>query len=33
MEMTVSNGKGYVDAKENQALLDNKKVGVIAIDS
>ncbi len=33
MEMTVSNGKGYVDSKENQALLDSKKVGVIAIDS
>lgn len=33
MEMTVSNGKGYVDAKENQQKLDSKKVGVIAIDS
>ncbi len=33
MEMTVSNGKGYVDAKENQAKFDSKKVGVIAIDS
>ncbi len=33
MEMTTSNGKGYVDAKENQAKLDTKKVGVIAIDS
>ena len=33
MEMTVSNGKGYVDSKENQAKLENKKVGVIAIDS
>ena len=33
MEMTVSNGKGYVDAKENQTKLDTKKVGVIAIDS
>ncbi len=33
MEMTVSNGKGYVDSKENQTKLDNKKVGVIAIDS
>lgn len=33
MEMTVSIGKGYVDAKENQALFDSKKVGVIAIDS
>ena len=33
MEMTVSNGKGYVDAKENKALLAENKVGVIAIDS
>ncbi len=33
MEMTVSNGKGYVDSKENQRNLDSKKVGVIAIDS
>lgn len=33
MEMTVSNGKGYVDSKENQLKLDSKKVGVIAIDS
>ncbi len=33
MELTVSTGKGYVDAKENQLLLDTKKVGVIAIDS
>ncbi len=33
MEMTVSNGKGYVDSKENQAKLENKKAGVIAIDS
>ncbi len=33
MEMTVSNGKGYVDSKENQAKLTDKKVGVIAIDS
>ena len=33
MEMTVSNGKGYVDAKENKALLGENKVGVIAIDS
>ena len=33
MEMTVSNGKGYVDSKENQQKLDMKKVGVIAIDS
>lgn len=33
MEMTVHNGKGYVDSKENQRLLGEKKVGVIAIDS
>ena len=33
MEMTVSNGRGYVDAKANQQLLGENKVGVIAIDS
>jgi len=33
MELTVCNGRGYVDAKENQKLLDNLKVGAIAIDS
>ena len=33
MEMTVSNGRGYVDAKTNQTLLGETKVGVIAIDS
>lgn len=33
MEMTVSNGRGYVDSKANQKLLGEKKVGVIAIDS
>ena len=33
MEMTVSTGKGYVDAKENKALLKDAKAGVIAIDS
>ena len=33
MEMTVNNGRGYVDAKENQKLLDGASVGVIAIDS
>ena len=32
MEMTVCNGRGYVDSKENQKLLD-LKVGAIAIDS
>jgi len=33
MEMTVSNGRGYVDAKTNQKLLGENKMGVIAIDS
>ena len=33
MEMTVSNGRGYVDSKTNQKLLGETKVGVIAIDS
>ncbi len=33
MEMIVSNGRGYVDAKENQKLLGDIKVGVIPIDS
>jgi len=33
MEMTVGNGKGYVDSKENKILLDNPAVGVIPIDS
>ncbi len=33
MEMTVTNGRGYVRSEENKRLLDNKKVGVIAIDS
>lgn len=33
MEMTVSNGRGYVKSEENKRLLDIKKVGVIAIDS
>ena len=33
MEMTVSNGRGYVRSEENKKLLDIKKVGVIAIDS
>lgn len=33
MEMTVNNGKGYVDAKENKKLFCEGKVGVIAIDS
>ncbi len=33
MEVTISNGKGYVDAKENKKLFGENKVGVIAIDS
>jgi DNA-directed RNA polymerase subunit alpha len=33
MEMTVSNGRGYVDSKANEKLLGEKKAGVIAIDS
>ena len=33
MEVTVSNGSGYVDAKENKKLFAENKVGVIAIDS
>ena len=33
MEMTVNNGRGYVDSKTNQKLFGEEKVGVIAIDS
>ena len=33
MEMTVSNGRGYVDSKANQKLLGENVAGVIAIDS
>ena len=33
MEMTVSNGRGYVRSEENKKILDIKKVGVIAMDS
>ena len=33
MEMTVGNGRGYVDSKANQKLLGETKAGVIAIDS
>ena len=33
MEMTVSNGRGYVRSEENKLLLENNKIGVIAIDS
>lgn len=33
MEMTVSSGRGYVRSEENKKLLEDKKIGVIAIDS
>ena len=33
MEMTVSNGRGYVDAKTNAKNLKKDEIGVIAIDS
>ena len=33
MEMTVGNGRGYVDSKENKKLLVNSNVNAIAIDS
>ena len=33
IEMTVNNGRGYVPASENKKLLEDTKVGVIAIDS
>ena len=33
MEMTVGNGRGYVDSKQNKELLENASVGVIPIDS
>lgn len=33
MEMTVTNGRGYVKSEENKRILDIKKAGVIAIDS
>lgn len=33
MEMTVSNGRGYVKSEENKKIHDIKKAGVIAIDS
>lgn len=33
MEMTISNGRGYVRAEDNKKLLETKKNGVIAIDS
>lgn len=33
MEMTVSSGRGYVRAEENKKKLEDKKVGIIAIDS
>lgn len=33
IEMTVGNGRGYVDAKENKRRIEDLKVGTIAIDS
>lgn len=33
IEMTVNNGRGYVDAKENKKRLEDASVGTIAIDS
>ena len=33
MEMTVGNGRGYVDSKENKKLLENNIPGLIPIDS
>ncbi len=33
MEMTVGNGRGYVDSKTNEKILGENQVGVIAIDS
>ncbi len=33
MELTVGNGRGYVDAKQNKELLENISIGVIPIDS
>lgn len=33
MEMTVTNGRGYVKSEENKKIYDYKKAGVIAIDS
>ena len=33
MEMTVENGRGYVDSKENKKRLEDAAVGTIAIDS
>jgi DNA-directed RNA polymerase subunit alpha len=33
MEMTVSSGRGYVRAEENKKKFEDKKIGIIAIDS
>ena len=33
MEMTVNNGRGYVDSELNKKLLDVRKVGVISMDT
>lgn len=33
MELTISNGRGYVEAKTNKILLKDAKVGIIPVDS
>ncbi len=33
IEMTVTNGRGYVKSEETKRLLDNKKVGMLAMDA
>jgi DNA-directed RNA polymerase subunit alpha len=33
MTLTVNNGRGYVDAKENGKNIENKEIGVIPVDS
>ena len=33
MELTISNGRGYVEAKTNKILLNDAKVGIIPVDS
>ena len=33
MELTISNGRGYVEAKTNKMLLKDAKVGIIPVDS
>lgn len=33
MEMTVSNGRGYIDSEINKKLIDNRKAGTIVMDA